>query len=51
MIDGISLDNITNIKRRFIGCSTLTIKDQDIGASTKKICEQMINFDTLDSNK
>ena len=30
---------------------TLTIKTQNIGASTKMFCKQMFNFDTLDSNK
>ena len=30
---------------------SLTIKGQNIGASTKKCCKQMFNFDILDSDK
>ena len=38
-----SLKNLVN--------RALTIKSQNIGASTKCFCKQMFNFDTLDSKK
>ena len=34
-----------------LGANALAIKIQNIGASTKKFCKQMFNFDTLVSNE